>query len=584
VPNLSLWIDESTALQELWQLQSGVWVDLGVHIKGDTGASGTGSGDVTGPASSVSGHIATFNGTTGKIIQDGGALALVATSGAYADLSGKPTLALVATSGLYSDLSGTPTLATVATTGAYSDLTGKPTLGTAAALNVGTGPNNVVQLDASSKLPAVDGSQLTGISAGGNLANLLYDVTAHSVKADGVRLTDGAITSGAFSFTSASAVFTAADVGKTIAVEGAGAAGATLTTTIATFVSATNVTLTASAGTTVTGAEVYYGTDNTTNINAAITAVNANGGGVVFFPKGLYLYGSSIDLSSCNNVTLMGPSRTRNRYYTTKTEAGLVYTGTGATNAIVFGSATGCSVQNFWLTYSSSEFTGNYVYIANTVALDACYNLIKGNYFFAVSRNSVSYWIRFYKAICNQVLDNTFVGGVRCISGTLAAGEYVNQITISDNLFAAYTSIVINGGFQECTVSNNTFEGRSDGQGLAYQNSSTLLSQGMIWTGNWFGDVTAGAGNPWIFYWGGGFVFSGNFMAANASSVGIMLNACTGFQITGNYFTSFANVITYNNATCKGGIVMGNFASAYTNFETLTANKDATASTQFNAL
>lgn len=38
-------------------------------------------------------------------------------------------------------------------------------LGTAAVLNVGTGANNVVQLDGSSRLPAVDGSQLTGITA-----------------------------------------------------------------------------------------------------------------------------------------------------------------------------------------------------------------------------------------------------------------------------------------------------------------------------------------------------------------------------------------------------------------------------------
>jgi microcystin-dependent protein len=37
--------------------------------------------------------------------------------------------------------------------------------GTAGEYDVGTGPNNVVQLDGSSKLPAVDGSQLTGIVA-----------------------------------------------------------------------------------------------------------------------------------------------------------------------------------------------------------------------------------------------------------------------------------------------------------------------------------------------------------------------------------------------------------------------------------
>lgn len=36
------------------------------------GAAGAGSGDVVGPASSVTDRIATFNGTTGKIIQDGG--------------------------------------------------------------------------------------------------------------------------------------------------------------------------------------------------------------------------------------------------------------------------------------------------------------------------------------------------------------------------------------------------------------------------------------------------------------------------------------------------------------------------------
>jgi hypothetical protein len=58
-------------------------------------------------------------------------------------------------------------LANVATSGNYDDLTNKPTLGTAAALDVGTSANSVVQLDIDGKLPAVDGSFLTGISAGG---------------------------------------------------------------------------------------------------------------------------------------------------------------------------------------------------------------------------------------------------------------------------------------------------------------------------------------------------------------------------------------------------------------------------------
>jgi len=59
-------------------------------------------------------------------------LATVATTGAYADVTGTPTLATVATTGAYSDVTGTPTLATVATTGAYSDVSGTPTLATVA--------------------------------------------------------------------------------------------------------------------------------------------------------------------------------------------------------------------------------------------------------------------------------------------------------------------------------------------------------------------------------------------------------------------------------------------------------------------
>lgn len=45
-------------------------------------------------------------------------------------------------------------LATVATSGAYADLTGKPTLGTAAAADVGTDPGDVPQLDGTGKIDA----------------------------------------------------------------------------------------------------------------------------------------------------------------------------------------------------------------------------------------------------------------------------------------------------------------------------------------------------------------------------------------------------------------------------------------------
>ncbi len=58
-------------------------------------------------------------------------------------------------------------------------------LGSAATLTAGTSANNLVQLDGTAKLPAVDGSQLTGISAGAtgggtDKAFYLNDLTINS--------------------------------------------------------------------------------------------------------------------------------------------------------------------------------------------------------------------------------------------------------------------------------------------------------------------------------------------------------------------------------------------------------------------
>lgn len=69
---------------------------------------------------------------------------------------------------------------------------------------------------------------------------------------------DGAMTAASGALSSAAGVFTSADVGKTIWVFGAGAAGAPLVSTIASFSSATSVTLTDAASTTVSGSFYWY--------------------------------------------------------------------------------------------------------------------------------------------------------------------------------------------------------------------------------------------------------------------------------------------------------------------------------------
>jgi hypothetical protein len=125
-------------------------------------------GDVNAPTPANT-NVIKYNSTSGD--WESGAVAASEVSG----------LATVATTGAYSDLSGTPALATVATTGAYSDLSGTPTLGTAAALDVGTSATNVVQLDGSARLPAVDGSQLTNLPSGATTLGALTDVDTTGV-------------------------------------------------------------------------------------------------------------------------------------------------------------------------------------------------------------------------------------------------------------------------------------------------------------------------------------------------------------------------------------------------------------------
>jgi len=143
--------------------------DSVTSVAGRTGAITLSTADISGLATVAS--TGAYSDLTGAPT-----LATVATTGAYSDLTGTPSLATVATTGAYSDLTGTPTLATVATTGAYSDLTGTPTLGTAAAEDVGTSAGNVVQLDGTAKLPAVDGSQLTNLPSGASTLGALTDV------------------------------------------------------------------------------------------------------------------------------------------------------------------------------------------------------------------------------------------------------------------------------------------------------------------------------------------------------------------------------------------------------------------------
>ena len=132
--------------------------------------------------------------------------------------------------------------------------------------------------------------------------------TAYGAVSDAKLVRDGVTTSSSTAFTSATAGFTIKDVGKTISI--GLASGVALNTTIAAYVSGTQVTLAAAPGSSVTGAWFVYGTDSTTAFQNAFTA-----GGVVYAP-GNYLITSTVTRNGSGFSLMTNGLSASSIYYT----------------------------------------------------------------------------------------------------------------------------------------------------------------------------------------------------------------------------------------------------------------------------
>lgn len=179
------------------------FVDL-VDSYQDVGSGGA----VTGPASSVDSQITLFSGTSGALLKAATTTGLLKASSGVIAAANSGTDYAPPTSGssfLKGNGSGGFTnqstinltdLATQASNSVLAEATGSTAAPTAVSLTtqtvlgrlggnitavgVGTAANNLVQLDGSSKLPAVDGSQLTNLSASGSYTLLSTQTASNS--------------------------------------------------------------------------------------------------------------------------------------------------------------------------------------------------------------------------------------------------------------------------------------------------------------------------------------------------------------------------------------------------------------------
>ena len=116
----------------------------------------------------------------------------------------------------------------------------------------------------------------------------IFDVTSYGALGNGRIVSDAAMTSGSAVLTcSTSAPFAPGDVGKNVMVLAAGASGETLVGTISAYTDSSHVTLSATAGSTVSGVPAMWASDDTvafqTAVDAAVAYANAHAGAATVF-------------------------------------------------------------------------------------------------------------------------------------------------------------------------------------------------------------------------------------------------------------------------------------------------------------
>jgi len=389
-----------------------------------------------------------------------------------------------------------------------------------------------------------------------------YNALLNGLVADLQFLSDGACHSNT-TFNSATANFSAGDVGKAISIAGCGAASATLVTTIAAFVNSTTVTLTAPASATVSGELFGWGTDNTTALNNLITSLTA--GGTIYFPTGNYGFTGKINVTK-SSITFLGqgPSASTSLYYI----------GTSSTNFFDLQSVANDLFQSLTLRSLTVDWTGWIMTIRNSGGGDPSNNQLSR---VIVSPSTLSKGLLLDTAIETEVKDTNFSGGTIGIGGRQTVGSYSNVFRMEGGQFLNQSNTAISLGGNSWVFNNVTFENSSAGKLVAFTGDTTVPTAGLSFIGCWFGDATVNNTSPAITVWGQGFVFTGNVIAGNGTSGGtaISLNNVKGFSITGNLIEFWTTAIDYTTATVQGGLLSGNSYHSVTNFEGTTGNKDA---------
>jgi hypothetical protein len=279
---------------------------------------------------------------------------------------------------------------------------------------------------------------------------------AANAKCDAKSIADGMMAAGARTLTSATASFTAADVGKTVWIEGAGPGGAALVTTVAGFTSASSVSTAAAAAASVVQATIYWGSDDAAALQAALNAARATGvGATVSVPRGVCLSTTSLNIFA--RTTLIGEGKTTSR---------LVFAtaGDGIRSTWPINSSTAAWIRIAHLslinTHSANTGAGFADVGGSFVTLDEIY-IQRFAYGAIFDQTEVS-------EIKNSQFEQQPKAGVWLVNGadhTPGANPgYTNSIKILNNQFNSTSGVnILDDGYSNHLIAGNNFHGGTIG-------------------------------------------------------------------------------------------------------------------------
>ena len=392
---------------------------------------------------------------------------------------------------------------------------------------------------------AADGS--VGGAQGEDSTTIFNVKTEYGAAGDGVYLFDLATTASDNTVTSATASFTSADIGKVFTITDGTASNSDLTTTIASINSPTSIELTDAPANTLASTPACYGTDDTTAIRNAVTAISALTipVGEIFFPAGTYIVNGAYNQANQSQIgmptisststtqkhqtvirmsgPIFGKSTNTKRY---ATGGAVIYSTRQGTSgdSIISGKAVGSSgsltdvrielynlsfrtVQNpvnsgLNLRFMNSAIGSNVYVEAGLKLIDTLEPTTSGSYGIATAgdlNNSINYW--------DTVRVQGFYGGILVGEHTHLSRAFI-VLTVNGLVFAAQThasyveyvgiertkNSVVCGGASTFVIDMLDIENAGNSLGSWYEAISNISDTANNCTGNIVYSVTGTEG------------------------------------------------------------------------------------------